>query len=176
MEENQEAMGIDLGLLHFATLSTGEAIENPRSLRKAEKKLERLQQALSRKKRGSHRRKKAGKLVGKAHRKVANQRRDFLHKASRKLVNTYGTIVFEEVQPAHMSKRPKPRQDENGKCLRNFAAAKGGLNKSINDAGWGMVQQFCLYKAEEAGRTVLFVNPRYTSQMCSGCGTVVKKE
>jgi putative transposase len=176
MEENQESVGIDLGLLHFATLSTGETIENPRYLRRAEKKLERLQQALARKKRGSHRRKKAGKLVGKAHRKVANQRRDFLHKASRKLVNAYGVIVFEELEPANMSKCPKPKQDENGKYLPNGAAAKGGLNKSINDAGWGMFQQFCLYKAEEAGRTVLFVNPTYTSQMCSGCGTVVKKE
>ena len=176
MQENLQAVGIDLGLVHFATLSTGETIENPRYLRHAEKKLERLQQALARKKRGSHRRKKAGKLVGKTHRKVANQRRDFLHKASRKLVNAYGMIVFEALQPAKMSKRPKPKQDENGSYLPNGAAAKSGLNKSINDAGWGMFQQFCLYKAEEAGRTVLLVNPQYTSQVCSGCGAVIKKE
>jgi putative transposase len=176
MEANDEAIGIDLGLLHFATLSTGETIENPRYLRRAEKKLARLQQALSRKKRGSHRRKKAGKLVGKAHRKVANQRRDFLHKASRKLVKAYGVLVFEDLQAANMSKRPKPKQDENGRYLPNGAAAKSGLNKSIVDAGWGMFQQFCLYKAEEAGRTVLFVNPRYTSQLCSGCGSIVKKD
>jgi len=95
MEENQEAIGIDLGLLHVATLSTGETIENPCYLRHAEKKLECLQQALARKKRGAHRRKKAVKAVGKAHRKVRNQRRDFLYKASRKLVRTYGTMVFE---------------------------------------------------------------------------------
>jgi IS605 OrfB family transposase len=176
LEGNNEVVGIDLGLLHFATLSTGETIENPRHYRKAEKKLERLQQALARKKRGSHRRKKAGKLVGKAHRKVANQRRDFLHKASRKLVNAYGMIVFEDLQAANMSKRPRPKQDENGNYLPNGAAAKSGLNKSIADAGWSMFQQFCLYKAEEAGRAVLFVNPKYTSQVCSGCGTVVKKD
>ncbi|HYT28847.1 MAG TPA: transposase, partial [Ktedonobacteraceae bacterium] len=142
----------------------------------AEKKLARLQQALSRKKRGSHRRRKAGKLVGKAHRKVANQRRDFLHKHSRKLVNAYGVIVLEELQPVNMSKRPKPKQDENGTYLPNGAAAKGGLNKSIADAGWAIFQQFCTYKAEEAGRQVLFVNPKDTSQVCSGCGTVVKKD
>jgi putative transposase len=175
MEENQEAVGIDLGLLHFATLSTGETIENPRYLRKAEQKLERLQQSLAHKKRGSHRRRKAGKLVGKAHRKVAYRRRDFLHKASRKLVNTYDVLVFEDLQAANMSKRPKPKQDVNGNYLPNGVAAKSGLNKSIADAGWSMFQQFCLYKAEEAGRTVLFVNPRYTSQVCSDCGTVVKK-
>ncbi len=176
LEESYEAVGIDLGLLHFATLSDGSTIENPRYYRKAEKRLQRLQQALSRKKRGSTRRHKAVKQVAKAHRKVANQRKDFLHKASRQLVNTYGLIVFEELQPKNMSKRPQPKPDENGKYLPNGAAAKGGLNKSIVDAGWAMFQQFCIYKAANAGRTVLFVNPSYTSQRCSGCGTICKKD
>jgi putative transposase len=175
LPENHEAIGIDLGLLHFATLSDGSTIENPRHYRRAEKHLKKVQEALSRKKRGSHRRKKAVKQVAKAHRKVASLRRDFLHQASRKLVNAYGTIVFEALQPANMSKRPKPKQDENGTYLPNGAAGKSGLNKSINDAGWGQFQQFCLYKAARAGRNVLFVNPKYTSQMCSGCGTVKKK-
>jgi putative transposase len=176
LPENHEAVGIDVGLLHFATLSTGETIENPRYYRKAAKRLERLQQALSRKQRGSTRRRKAAKQVAKAHCKVANQRKDFLHKASKQLVNRYGTIVFEELQPANMSKRPKPKQNENGKYLPNGAAAKGGLNKSIVDAGWAMFQQFCLYKAANAGREVLFVTPHYTSQVCSGCGQVKKKD
>jgi IS605 OrfB family transposase len=175
VEASDGAIGIDLGLLHFATLSDGRTIENPRYLRKAGKKLEHLQQALSRKKRGSHRRKKAAQAVAKAHRKVANQRRDFLHKQSRKLVSAYGMLVFEEVQPTNMSRRPKLKQDENGKYLSNGATAKGGLSKSILDAGWGLFQRFCLYKAANAGRTVLFVNPKYTSQMCSGCGRVEKK-
>ena len=176
LEASNEAVGIDLGLLHFATLSDGSTIENPRYYRRAERKLERLQQALARKKRGSTRRKKAVKQVAKAHRKVANQGKDFLHKASRSLVNSYGLIVFEELQPANMSKRPKPKQDEQGNYVPNGAAAKGGLNKSIVDAGWAMFQQFCIYKAANAGREVLFVNPRYTSQICSGCGAVKKKE
>ena len=176
LEANHEAIGIDLGLLHFATLSDGSTIENPRYYRHAEKKLERLQHSLSHKKRGSHRRKKAVKAIAQAHRKVANQRRDFLHKNSHSLVNSYGLIVFEELQPANMSKRPKPKQDEQGNDIPNGAAAKGGLNKSIVDAGWAMFQQFCTYKAANAGRTVLLVNPKYTSQVCSGCGTVKKKE
>lgn len=68
----------------------------------------------------------------------------------------------------------KARSREIG--INYYSQAKGGLNKSINDAGWGLFQQFCLYKAEEAGRTVLVVNPRYSSQVCSGCGAVVRKE
>jgi putative transposase len=177
LPERDESVGIDLGLLHFATLSTGETIENPRYFRKGEKKLEKLQQVLARKKRGSHRRKKAVKQVAKAHRKVRKQRADFLHKESRKLVNAYGTIVFEELQPANMSRRAKPKQDEEtGKYLPNGASAKSGVNKSIHDAGWGQFVQYCTYKAANAGRTVVQVNPRYTSQVCSGCGTVKKKE
>jgi len=175
LPETDEAVGLDLGLLHFATLSTGETIENPRYFRQAEKKLQTLQQALSRKKRGSKRRKKAVNHLARQHRKVRNQRRDFLHKASRKLVNQYGLIVFEELQPSNMSKRPKPKQDENGAYVPNGAAVKGGLNKSILDAGWATFQQFCTYKAEYAGRRVLFVNPAYTSQICSGCGAIKKK-
>ena len=176
LEVCEEAVGVDLGLLHFATLSDGSTMENPRYYRKGEKKLERLQQALARKKRGSTRRKKAVKQVAKAHRKVANQRRDFLHKASHSLVHSYGLVVFEKLQPANMSKRPKPKQNEQGNYVPNGAAAKGGLNKSIVDAGWAMFQQFCTYKAANADRDVLFVNPKYTSQICSGCGQVRKKE
>lgn len=173
---SREDVGIDLGLVHFATLSTGETRENPRHFRKAEKKLAKLQQALARKKRGSHRRRKAVHLVAKAHRKIRNQRADFLHKESRQLVNQYGLIVFEELQPAHMSKRAKPKQDADGNDLANGAAAKSGVNKSIQDAGWNRFVSMCTYKAENADREVLQVNPSYTSQVCSGCGTVKKKE
>jgi putative transposase len=173
----EEAVGIDLGLLHFATLSDGSTIENPRHLRQAEHKLACLQQALSRKKRGSKRRRKAAQRVGKAHRHIRNQRKDFHHKQVRKLVTQYQTIVFEKLQPAHMSKRPKPKQnEETGQYLPNGASAKAGLNKSIADAGWGQFQQICESKAECAGSRVLFVSPKYTSQMCSGCGAIVKKE
>ena len=87
-----------------------------------------------RRKRGSHRREKARRLVAKAYRKIRNQRRDFLHKQSRKLVNQYQTIMFEDVQTENLVKRPKPKQDENGEYLPNGASAKTGLNKSITDA------------------------------------------
>jgi len=176
LEVSYEDVGIDLGITHFAALSNGEMIDNPRHYRKAEKKLKKLQEALSRKKRGSHRRKKAVQKVAKAHRKIRNQRKDFHHKQSRKLVNRYQVIVFEDLAPANLSKAPKPKQDENGKYLPNGAAAKGGLNKSILDAGWYTFTEMVKAKAESAGRTVLFVNPSYTSQACSGCGTIRKKD
>jgi|SRR5256885_114081 len=171
-----EDVGIDLGIAHFAACSDGTMIDNPRHYRRAEKKLKKLQESLSRKKRGSHRRKKSVKAVSRAHRKVRNQRKDFHHKESRKLVNKYQVIVFEDLQAANLSKAPKPKQDENGKYLPNGAAAKGGLNKSILDAGWNSFTEMVKSKAENAGRTVLFVNPSYTSQVCSGCGQVRKKD
>ena len=168
-------VGIDLGITHFAALSDGTFIESPRYYRKAQKTLEKGQQALACKKRGSHRRDRVRKLVAKAHRKIANQRRDFHHKQAKKLVAEHQTIVFEELEITNVSKRAKPKQDENGKYLPNGAAAKAGLNKSILDAGWGQFQQIVAHKAACAGRTVLKVSPRYTSQVCSQCGTVRKK-
>ncbi len=171
-----EDVGIDLGVTHFAALSDGTFIDNPRYYRSAEKKLAKHQQALSRKKRGSNRRKKTVKMVARTHRKIRNQRRDFLHKASRQLVNKYQVIAFEELQPANLSKRPKPKQDaETREYLPNGASAKAGLNKSILDAAWGEMIELTSVKAAWAGRTVVQVNPRYTSQTCSGCGTVRKK-
>src|SRR6266702_3013170 len=172
----ESEVGIDLGVTHFAALSDGTFIESPRYYRKAQKKLEKLQQALGRKKHGSQRREKARKAVAKAHRQIANQRRDFHHKQAKQLVKQHQTIVFEELEITNLSKRAKPKQHENGTYLPNGAAAKSGLNTSILDAGWGQFQQIVTHKAACAGRTVLKVNPRYTSQVCSQCGIVRKKE
>jgi len=168
-------MCIDLGVTHFAALSTGEFIDHPRHFRRAEKQLVKAQQAVSRKKKGSHRRKRAAKILAKQHRKVRNQRTDFHHKASRKLVDRYQVIVFEDLQTKNLTAAPKPKQDEQGNYLPNGAAAKAGLNKSILDAGWSTFTEMVVAKAASAGRTVLFVNPAMTSQLCSGCGAVVRK-
>jgi putative transposase len=173
---SSEDVGIDLGVTHLATLSNGEMVEHPRYYRKAKKTLQRRQQALSQKKKGSHRRERAKRLIGKAHRKIARQRKDFLHKQSRKLVNRYQVMVFEDLQIGNLTKKPKPKQDENGNYLPNGKASKSGLNKSILDAGWGAFVQLCTYKAAWAGRTLVKVDPKFTSQICSGCGSVVKKD
>lgn len=173
----EQAVGIDLGLLHFATLSDGTTIEKPRYLRQAQSRLVRAQQRVSSKQRGSKRRKKAGRLVGNVHRKVRNQRKGFLHKTSRTLVTTYATIVFEKLAPSHMSRRPRAKQEsETGTYLPNGARAKSGLNAAINDAGWRQFVQHCQNKAAEAGSRVLLVDPKYTSQQCSGCGVIQAKK
>lgn len=152
-----EAVGVDMGLNYFATLSNGEQFTNPRYLRKSLAKLATKQQALARKVKGSHRRNKARQAVAAVHRRVRNQRADFAHKLSRQLVNRYGLIVFEDLKPANMVKMHS-------------------LALSISDVGWSQFQEFTRNKAESAGRVVEFVNPAYTSQTCSGCGVVKKKE
>lgn len=172
-----EAVGIDLGLLHFATLSTGETIENPRPCRRGLKRIRLLSQIKDRRKTRSHRRKRAAIALAKAHRKVRNQRKDFQHKAARSLVNRFGLIVLEDLQIVNLSAAPeaKPGADRPCQYLPNGASAKAGLNQAILDAGWGQFQQFCVAKAESAGRRVLLVDPRSTSQRCSQCGAIVQK-
>jgi putative transposase len=171
-----EDVGIDLGVTHFAALSTGSFIDHPRHFRRAEKQLAKAQQAVSRKKKGSHRRAKAIRKLAKQHRKVRHQRKDFHHQASRQLVNRYQVIVFEDLQTKNLTATPKPKQDEQGNYLPNGSSAKAGLNKSILDAGWSTFTEMVVAKAASAGRTVLFVNPSMTSQLCSGCGAVVRKD
>jgi len=143
--------GIDLGLESFATLSSGEKIDNPRYLKKNEEKLKDMQSVYSLKK--SKNKKK--KLV-RLHKKVTNQRNVFLHKMSRSLVNRFDLIAYEELDIRQM--------------------IPGRFAKSIQDAGWGKFIQIIKYKAESAGTCAIGVNPRNTSQTCSHCGVAVKKE
>ena len=103
-------------------------------------------------------------------RKIANRRRDFAHRLSRRLVNDHDLIVYEDLKITNMTRRPKPRPDHQGGYEPNGAKAKTGLNRSIHDAGWGQFTAMTIYKAESAGREVIAVDPRNTSRTCSGCG------
>ena len=127
---SEEAVGLDLGLLHFATAVHRGNHRNPRHYRKGQKKLALAQQKLSRCKRGSHRRERERRVVARAHRTIRNQRRDFLHKAARSLVNRYGVMVMEDLQIPNMSKAPEPKTDpeQEDVYLPNGAGAKAGLN------------------------------------------------
>jgi putative transposase len=167
------AVGIDLGIRFEVATSDGQLIEAGRPLRRSAERLAVAQRELSTKHRGSGHRAKAAARVGAIHRKVANQRKDFAHQLSRSLVNLYDLIVHEDLAITNMVRIPKPRKDQDtGTFLANGARAKGGLNRSIHDAGWGQLLAFVAYKAEDAGRELITVDPRYTSQRCSSCGHV----
>jgi putative transposase len=146
--------GIDVGLDSFAVLADGTEIKNPRYYREAQARLRCAQRKVARRKKGSNRRRKAVRLLQRAHVHVGNQRRDFQHKESRKLVNEYGVIAVEDLN------------------VKGLAA--GMLAKSVHDAGWSMFVAMLVYKAECAGRRVVKVDPRGTSQTCT-CGQSVPK-
>ncbi len=154
-QEGQET-GIDLGIEAFATLSDGARIFNPGWYRKAERALKTAQRRVSRRKKGSHRRRKAVTLLAKAHQRVRRQRQDFHHKTALALVRANDTIYHENLQVANMVKNHH-------------------LAKSIQDAGWAAFLSILSFKAACAGREVVAINPAFTSQICSGCGVVVQK-
>ncbi|HEY5025637.1 MAG TPA: transposase [Acidimicrobiales bacterium] len=163
-------VGIDLGVCAQVATSGGQLVVDGRYGRRASARLAGAQRELVTKRRGSRRRERSVERVAAAHRKVRNQRKDLAHKLSRELVNRYDLIVHEDLKIANMVRRPLPRQGEDGAYEPNGAAAKAGLNRSISDAGWGQLLQLIAYKAEDAGREVIAVDPRHTSQRCSSCG------
>ncbi|MGW2563055.1 RNA-guided endonuclease InsQ/TnpB family protein [Streptomyces sp. NPDC001514] len=170
-------VGIDMGIASFLTTSNGEHVANPRHARKAAAKLEAAQQALSRCKRGSKRRRKAVQKVATLHRKVRRQRLDHAHKTALDLVREHDFIAHEDLKIRNMSATPapKPDPDQPGTFLPNGAAAKAGLNRSIADAGWGVFLAILNAKAESAGREVMAVEPRNTSRRCPECGHTAKE-
>ncbi len=149
-------VGIDVGIKSFCVDSDGSQINNPEYLKQSLKLLRRRQRSLSRKKKGSNRRNKARLLVTSAHEKIANQRKDFLHKLANYYIQRYQTIYIEDLNIKGM--------------VRNRHLAR-----SISDSSWGMFFNMLSSKAEEAGRTVVKVPPHNTSQICSGCGEKVPK-
>ena len=165
-----KAVGIDMGVASFLTTSDGAHLPNPRRLAAVAGRCAIAQRDLARKKHGSNRRKKASAKVAKLHGKVRRQRLDHAHKTALALVRRHDLIVHEDLQVANMTARPKPRPDGNGGHQPNGAAAKSGLNKSILDAGWGIFLRVLSAKAESAGRRVIAVDPRHTSQRCAECG------
>jgi putative transposase len=155
--------GIDVGLQSFATLSNGKKIANPRFLKREQDALAKAQRKLSKLAKGTPERKKARKVVSRIHERIANKRTDFAHQESRKFVNTYGVIVFEKLDIKEMTSQHKQ-------------VFGNKLNKSIADVAWHQFAQFTAYKAEDAGRLFLQVDPRNTSKKCSRCGSIVHKD
>ena len=155
-KKKKKAVAIDVGIKKLVTLSTGEYIEPPQFFRHSEERLKRMQRELSSKKIGSNNRRKARARLSRAHRKIERQRIDFLHKLSKVLVDKADLLVFENLQIGNM--------------VKNHVLAN-----SIHDASWNKLIQFCSYKASSAGKSIELVDPRGTTQRCSGCGSIVKK-
>jgi len=153
VEVEDDHIGIDVGIESFATLSDGTKIENPKLLRKSEKKLAKFQRRLSRKKKGSKNRRKARFKVARLHQRIFNQRQDFLHQISFKIIRQFKIISVEKLAIKNMVKNHY-------------------LAKSINDASWGCFVQMLSYKVERTGGQLIRVNPKNTSRTCSKCGNI----
>ncbi len=146
-----KAVGIDLGLTHFAITSDGSKFDNPRVLKKRSKNLKRKQQKLSRKVKGSNTRKKAKRIVARVHERIANTRKDFLHKLSRKMVNENQVICVENLAVKNMVKNHN-------------------LAKAISDASWNEFTRMLEYKAREEGKCYVEVDRFFpSSKTCSVC-------
>jgi putative transposase len=153
-EPMNDAIGIDLGIKHFAILSDGTKVENPKYYRTAERRLRRLQRQLSRKTRGSQNYNKVKRKIACLHEYIANLRKDFLHKLSFQVVSENQVLCLEDLHVKGMVKNRK-------------------LAKSIHDCGWGMFKQFVTYKADWYGRQVVLIDRFYpSSKMCSHCQEV----
>jgi len=160
-----KSVGIDLGLTHFATLDSGETIENPRFFKAGQDLLARRQRALGRKRRGSASMRRAKILVQRAHAHIKNQRLDHARKLAKSLFDRFDVVCYEDLSIQDMISGP-PR---DGKPKLNLA-------KSISDASWSITIHCLKCKAEEAGKIAVGVDPRGTTQRCSGCGEIVRKD
>ena len=152
LPKNGNSVGIDLGLKEFAVCSNGDRFDNPKNLRKYEKKLAKLQKDLSRKAKGSNNRYKARLKVAKLHQRIANQRKDFLHKLSTKIISENQVIVLEDLRVKNMLQNHK-------------------LAKVISEVSWAEFRTMLEYKASWNGREIVIAPSNYaSSQLCSKCG------
>ena len=160
-----QAVGIDRGVSVFAALSDGTNIAPVSPLKAALRALRVAQRVVSRKKRSSHNRRKAVRRVQRLHRKVADIRKDFLHKNSTTIAQNHGVVVLEKLDVRNMVASAKGTVEQPGTNVR----AKAGLDRAILDQGWYAFEQMLAYKLKKRGGQLLHVPAAFTSQRCSVC-------
>lgn len=160
------AVGLDFGAATTIMPSQGAPIELPPRISRYERRMKRLQQAVSRKMRGSANRKKAAARLGECHRRIAAMRRDFLHQQTTQIVADHALIAIEDLKVRNMTASAAGTVEAPGKNVRQ----KAGLNRSILRNGWSMARRMLEYKAAWHGVMLVAVPPAFTSQACSACG------
>ncbi len=162
------AVGIDMGIVRFATLSDGTYYAPLNSFKRHEAALRKAQQAMSRRTKFSSNWKKAKARVQRIHARIGNARRDYLHKASTAISQNHALVFVEDLQVRNMSRSAAGTTGTPGKNVQ----AKSGLNKSILDQGWFEFRRQLDYKLAWSGGHIVAVPPRNTSRACPSCGHV----
>lgn len=169
-------VGVDLGVKHLAVLSTGEFIENPQALSRYERRMNRLRRERSRREKGSKRSRKTRSKLARCQAKVANARRDALHKLTTGLASSYGTVVVEDLNVSGMTAKPKRQPDDKGGFSRGGRRSKAGLNKALLDASPAKLRHQLTYKVAWRGGTIVVADRFFaSSKICSGCGAAKAK-
>lgn len=170
VHSSRSAVGVDLGIARFATLSNGEIIEPIHSFKTQQESLAKEQRKLKNKIKFSSNWKKQKTKIARRHQKIAQARADFLHKTSTQICKNHAIVVLEDLKVANMSKSAKGSLETPGKQV----SAKSGLNKSILDQGWSQFRRQLEYKQSWNGGMVIAISPQYTSQTCPNCHHVEK--
>jgi putative transposase len=164
------AIGIDVGVVRFATMSDGNHIEPINSFKKHQERLARYQRRMSRKVKFSNNWKKAKTKIQRIHRTIAQARKDYLHTITTTISQNHALVCIEDLQVRNMSKSSKGNREEHGKMVKQ----KSGLNRAILDQGWGEFRRQLGYKTTWQGGILLAVPPHNTSRTCPCCSHVSK--
>jgi putative transposase len=174
--EFKSVLGVDVGIKKIVSLSDEQVVKNPQFLKQSERRLAIRQRRLSRKKKKSQNRDKAKVAVARTHQKIRRKRENFQWKLAKRLASKADVVAFEDLNIQGMRARCKPKKDEvTGKYLKNNQKAKSQLNKAISDAAWYDLKLKTQHQASKLGGLVIDVPARFSSQECSKCGYVSKK-
>lgn len=167
---HEDEVGIDRGIVNALALSNGRLMQMPDKITKLERRARKAAKAVSRKRKGSNRSEKAKKRLVAIKAKAARIRRHWNHERTTEIANEFGHVAVEALKTKNMMRSAKGTVEAPGRNVKQ----KSGLNRSIAERGWHQVEQFLAYKVAERGGQFVKVDPAYTSQTCSKCGTIDK--